>query len=134
MNFRSLYNWKPEKLVEISSPIKEDYEIEDKIVCVNKDNEVYKHETIFKKKVSKWADYIESFSIGTPQDQVSALKFHGRPLMTSDTLPHGDYSDMHKTIENIKKIKNVGINNNNIDDVEKLLLKSTEIETPKGGE
>lgn len=91
---RYSYKWKkPEKKAE---PIKKEYEYikviepisfnEDKSVKEYKEREEYiLHETL-------WADFINSFDIGSVSEQIINHLTKGTPLVTAHVLPDGDYT------------------------------------------
>ena len=87
----SRFNWVWTAPVLQSTPIKIDYEAKSKIIPIsfNDDKSVkeYVEETIFVEKKSKWKDYIKSFDLGSPSEQVISHLTKGTPLVTAHTLP-----------------------------------------------
>lgn len=101
------YNYKWQKPVIISEPIKEDYELVRIIepVSFNEDKSIkeYKERFEYVVKQTKWADFIKSFDIGSISEQVMNHLTKGTPLVTGHTLPHGDYTP--EAIEKGAKLK-----------------------------
>lgn len=92
----SRYSWKWEAPLLKETPIKIEYELKEKIIPIsfNEDNSVkeYKKEEVYVEKKSKWKDYIKSFDLGSPTEQVLRHLKTGEPLVTGHVLPHGDYT------------------------------------------
>lgn len=115
MNLTTRYNRKwtpPEKK---SCPFKTEYELITIIepVSYNDDKTIKEYKEIGKYEVkkSKWRDYIKSFDIGSPSEQVMNHLTKGTPLITGHTLPPGDYTKdtLLKQAEIVREMKAKGI-------------------------
>lgn len=107
------FEWSaPEKK---SCPIKEEFELVTLIepISFNEDKTIKEYKEISKYvcKKSKWHDFIESFDIGTISEQVMNHITKGTPLVTTHTLPAGDYtpSSLLKGAEIVREMREKGI-------------------------
>lgn len=109
----SRYSYKWVEPFKCSTPIKIDYELVKKIVPIsfNADKSVkeYIEEEKFVERKSKWSDYIASFDIGSPSEQVLNHLTKGTPLVTTHTLPHADYTQLSKGAEALRFLRERGI-------------------------
>ena len=96
-----------------SCPIRVECELVTKIhpLSFNDDKSVkeYTEEDIWITKKSKWSDYIKSFDIGSPSEQVIEHLTKGTPLITAHTLPYGDYTNLNKGAEIVAEMRKKGI-------------------------
>lgn len=96
-----------------SCPIKIEYELVTKIrpISFNEDKSVneYTEEDIWVERKSKWLDYLKSFDIGSPSEQVINHISKGTPLITAHTLPYGDYTNLNKGAEIVAEMRKKGI-------------------------
>ena len=96
-----------------SCPIKVEYELKTKIhpISFNDDKSVkeYTEEGVWIEHKSKWSDYLKSFDIGSPSEQVLEHLTKGTPLITAHTLPYGDYSNISKGAEIVAEMRKKGI-------------------------
>lgn len=111
----SRFNWVWEAPPLQESPIKVDVTIKTKInpISFNEDKSVkeYTEENIYVEKKSKWSDYIKSFDIGSPSEQIISHLTKGTPLVTAHTLPYGDYTQANllKGADIVRQMKASGI-------------------------
>jgi len=109
------YNYKWSAPEEKSSPVKLDYELVTLIepISFNEDKTVKEYREVSKYVIKKslWADFIKSYDLGTVSDQVMNHITKGTPLVTSSTLPPGDYtpSSLLKGAEIIREMRSKGI-------------------------
>ena len=111
------YNYKWEKPVKKSSPIKEEFELVTIIepISYNEDDKKtvkeYKEITKWVSKKSLWHDFIKSFDIGSISEQVLNHLEKGTPLITAHTLPAGDYrpESVLKGAEILREMQSKGI-------------------------
>lgn len=112
-----------------SCPVKHDYELIKKIIPIsfNEDKSVkeYKEEESWVDHKSKWCDYIKSFDIGSPSEQILEHLMKGTPLITAHSLPHGDYTSesLLKGAEIVREMKSKGVT---LEMIESALKASTE--------
>ena len=96
-----------------SCPIRSEFELVTKIqpLSFNEDKSVkeYTEEDIWIVHKSKWSDYIKSFDIGSPSEQVIDHLTKGTPLITAHTLPYGDYTNLNKGAEIVAEMRKKGI-------------------------
>lgn len=115
MNMISRYNRKWVKPKHKSCPVKEEYELVTIIepISFNEDKTIkeYKEITKYVCKKSKWRDYIKSFDIGSPSEQIMNHLQKGTPLVTAHTLPAGDYTQKNllKSAEIVREMQAKGI-------------------------
>ena len=113
MKARYNFVWSAPK--EISTPLKVEYDYISQIepISFNDDKTVkeYKEKCFFVEKKSLWKDYIKSFDLGSISDQVINHITRGTPLVTSHTLPPGDYSkeNLLKGAEVVRELQSKGI-------------------------
>lgn len=109
----SRYSYKWVEPIKRCTPIKIDYELCTKIVPVsfNDDKSVkeYVEKEFYIERKSKWSDYIKSFDIGSPSEQVLNHLTKGTPLVTTHTLPHADFTQLSKGAEALKFLRDKGI-------------------------
>lgn len=109
----SRFSRKWEAPIPQSCPIKVEYELVNKIhpLSFNGDKSVkeYTEEDIWIPKKSKWSDYLKSFDIGSPSEQVLNHLSKGTPLITAHTLPYGDYTNLNKGAEIVAEMRKKGI-------------------------
>lgn len=90
------YNFKWEEPQEISEPVKEEWELITIIepISFNEDKTIKEYKEVQKYVCHKtlWKDFIKSFDIGSPSEQVLNHLEKGTPLVTAHTLPDGDYT------------------------------------------
>lgn len=92
------YNYKWSKPVRKSEPIKVEWELIiqiEPISFVDEEKKVvkeYKEISKYVCKKTKWSDFIKSFDLGSPSEQVINHLTKGTPLVTAHTLPAGDYT------------------------------------------
>lgn len=90
------YNYKWEKPVKVSTPVREEFELITVIepISFNDDKTIKEYKEIQKYVChkTKWSDFIKSFDIGSPSEQVLNHLEKGTPLITGHTLPDGDYT------------------------------------------
>lgn len=90
------YNWKWSAPVKKSEPIKEEWELVTIIepISFNEDKTIKEYKEVQKYVChkTKWHDFIKSFDIGSPSEQVMNHLEKGTPLITAHTLPDGDYT------------------------------------------
>lgn len=109
------YNFKWTKPEKKSCPIKEDYELIKVIepISFNDDKTIkeYKEHEKYVVKKSKWHDFIKSFDIGSPSEQVLNHLTKGTPLITAHTLPEGDYrkDSLLKGAEIVRELQKQGL-------------------------
>lgn len=104
------------KPIKHSCPIKCEFELVTQIepISFSEDKKTvkeYKEIESYNVRKTKWKDYIKSFDLGSPSEQVMNHLQKGTPLVTAHTLPYGDY-----TPESLKKgaeIRNL-LNSNGI--------------------
>lgn len=115
MNLTTRYNRKWSKPAPKSSPVKFEYELVTIIepVSYNDDKTIKEYKEISKYviKKSKWSDYIKSFDLGSPSEQILNHLTKGTPLVTGHTLPAGDYTrqNLLKQAEILREMKSKGI-------------------------
>lgn len=115
MIMKARYSFKWSKPEEISTPVKVEYEYITQIepISYNEDKTLkeFKEKTLFVEKKSLWKDYIKSFDLGSISDQVINHITRGTPLVTSHTLPPGDYTNEHllKSAEVVREMQSKGI-------------------------
>lgn len=89
------------------------WSLEKKIRVLNtqKDGSVdnYVEEEFWKKEKCSWRDFIESYNLGSVQEQVMNHLTKGTPLVTAHTLPAGDYTKLEKGAEINREMKEKGI-------------------------
>lgn len=87
------------------------YEKRMKVLSKNKDGSVDKYieENYWKEEKSSWSDYINSFNLGSPQEQMINHLTKGTPLVTAHTLPAGDYTKLMKGAEIRREMQEKGI-------------------------
>lgn len=115
MTMTTRYNrkWTPPE--HVSCPIKEEYELVVSIepISFNQDKTVKEYKEISKYvvKKSKWADFIKSYDLGSPSEQVISHLTKGTPLVTAHTLPAGDYTpqSLLKGAEIVREMKAKGV-------------------------
>lgn len=109
------FNRKWVKPVKVSEPIKYEYELVTIIepISFNEDKTIkeYKEVSKYVCKKSKWKDFIKSFDLGSPSEQVMNHLTKGTPLVTAHTLPYGDYrsDNLLKGAEIIREMTSKGI-------------------------
>lgn len=107
-------NYKP---VEKRDTSKDDefsnYSYEKKIIVLstNKDGSVDKfvEKNFWKEEKSSWSKYVESFNLGSVQEQVMDHLTKGTPLVTAHTLPAADYTKLEKGAEIKREMSEKGI-------------------------
>lgn len=96
-----------------ATPYKIEYEFIEKIVPIsfNEDKSIkeYTKEEKYIEKKTKWKDYIRSFDLGSPSEQMLSHINKGTPLITGHTLPHADYTQLERGAEIVKLMKSKGI-------------------------
>lgn len=96
-----------------SCPFRIECELVSKIhpISFNDDKSVkeYTEEDLWITKKSKWSDYIQSFDIGSPSEQIIEHLTKGTPLITAHTLPYGDYTNLNKGAEIVAEMRKKGI-------------------------
>lgn len=113
MNTRYNFKWTAPKVVE--SPIKEEFELITLIepISFNDDKTIkeYKEVQKYVVKKSKWNEFIESYDLGSPNEQLMNHFTKGTPLITSHTLPAGDYTpkSLLKGAEIVREMQAKGI-------------------------
>lgn len=93
----SRFTRKWEKPILHSCPDKVSFELVTQIepISFNEDKKTvkeYKEIEFYNVKKSKWKDYIKSFDVGSPSEQIMNHLTKGTPLITAHTLPYGDYT------------------------------------------
>lgn len=91
------YKWSLKKKIRVLSTQK-DGSVED-----------YIEEDFWDKEKCSWKEFIESFNIGSVQDQVMNHLTKGTPLITAHTLPAGDYTQLEKGAEIKREMAAKGI-------------------------
>lgn len=115
MNMTTRYNRKWSAPKRISCPLKEEYQLVTVIepISFNDDKTVKEYKEISKYvvKKSKWADFIKSYDLGSPSEQVISHLTKGTPLITTHTLPAGDYTpqSLLKGAEIVREMKAKGV-------------------------
>jgi hypothetical protein len=91
--------------------IKYTYEKRIKVLSTNKDGSVdkYVEENFWKEESSSWSDYMKSFDLGTPHEQVMSHLQKGTPLVTAHVLPDADFTKLQKGAEIRKEMAEKGI-------------------------
>lgn len=71
----------------------------------------YREITKYVEHRSKWSDFIKSFDLGSPSEQVLNHLSKGTPLVTAHTLPAGDYTkdNLLKGAEIVREMQKKGI-------------------------
>lgn len=115
MNMTTRYNRKWSAPEIKSSPFKEEYQLITLIepISFNEDKTVKEYKEISKYvvKKSKWTDFIKSYDLGSPSEQVISHLTKGTPLITAHTLPAGDYTpqSLLKGAEIVREMKAKGV-------------------------
>lgn len=115
MNMTTRYNRKWTAPEIKSCPFKEEYQLITLIepISYNEDKTVKEYKEISKYvvKKSKWADFIKSYDLGSPSEQVLNHLSKGTPLITAHTLPPGDYTpqSLLKGAEIVREMKAKGV-------------------------
>ena len=115
MNMISRYNRKWSAPVLQATPDKIEYELITIIepISFNPDKTIkeYREKSSYVEKRTKWKDFIKSFDIGSPSEQVMNHLTKGTPLITAHTLPAGDYTPQNllKGAEIVREMKAKGI-------------------------
>lgn len=116
MNMISRFNRKWTPPVKICCPDKLEYELVTIIepISFNDDKKTIKEYKEIQKYVvrkTKWKDFIKSFDLGSPSEQVLNHIYKGTPLVTAHTLPAGDYRSetLLKSAEIVREMNSKGI-------------------------
>ena len=108
------FNYKPvEKRDSSHDDEFSNFSYEKKIIVLstNKDGSVDKfvEKSFWKEKKSSWSEYVQSFNIGTVQEQVMDHLTKGTPLVTAHVLPSADYTKIEKGAEIKREMSEKGI-------------------------
>lgn len=87
------------------------YEKKIKVLTKNDDGSVkdYVEEHFWKKEKNSWKEFIDSYDIGSVEEQVINHLTKGTPLVTAHTLPAGDYRNLEKGAEIKREMAQKGI-------------------------
>lgn len=82
-----------------------------RVLNTQKDGSVdnYVEEDIWVKEEDSWSEFINSFDLGSVQEQVMNHLTKGTPLLTGHTLPAGDYTKIEKGAEIKREMAEKGI-------------------------
>ncbi len=90
-----------------------EFSYETKIVPISKNEDgsidKYEEKTFWKEKKSSWKEFIDSYSIGSVQEQVMDHIKKGTPLITAHTLPAADYTQLEKGAQIKREMSEKGI-------------------------
>lgn len=91
--------------------IKYEYKQRMKVLSTNKDGSVdkYVEEGYWQEEKSSWSDFINSYDLGSVQEQVMSHIEKGTPLITAHTLPPADYTKLEKGAEIKREMSEKGI-------------------------
>lgn len=87
------------------------YEKRMKVLSTNKDGSVdkYVEENYWKEEKGSWKEFMKSYDLGSPSEQVKDHIKKGTPLVTAHTLPYGDYTTLEKGAEIKREMSEKGI-------------------------
>lgn len=88
-----------------------EYKKKMRVISTQKDGSVDKYEEIseFVEEKSSWSEFVESYNLGSVQEQVMDHITKGTPLVTAHTLPAGDYTQLEKGAEIKREMAEKGI-------------------------
>ena len=91
--------------------IKYEYKKRMRVLSTNQDGSVdkYVEECYWEEEKSSWSDFINSYDLGSVQEQVMSHIEKGTPLVTAHTLPPADYTKLEKGAEIKREMSEKGI-------------------------